>query len=183
MKTLIAIAFVACSNLVHAQERVHDPYFPAKRHWNVGVLLTYSPVTPPPAIIADVAYGVTPGFSLGVVGGTTGALGLYGMKLNAQVYRGKQVRMLFRMLSVYYPERNGPFLFDRSNKYVMPWMLSMAVADLEWRSKTNFRYSFGAGALETHCIDDMKMWFNPKHDHHALADDGEMGDEKLIDVF
>ncbi len=183
MKTLIAVTFLACGNILHAQEPVNDPYFPAPRQINLGLLITYSPVTPPPAIIADATYGITPRFSVGLVGGTTGALGLYGMKLNAQLFRAEQFRMLFRMLSVYYPERNGPFLFDRSYKYVMPWMLSMAVTDLEWKNKKNVRFSLGAGVLETHCIDDMRMWFNPNHDHHALADDGKMGDEKLIDVF
>ncbi len=180
MNTLFftAVALVALSqeNPVYKEEST-DPLFPHKQKFNAGVLFTYSGITPPPAIIADVTYGVSRKLSLGIVGGTTGALAVYGLKMNAVLFQKKDFRSVIRMISDYYPERNGTFLFDKSQKQVMPWMLSMGVVDAEWKSEKGIRWSLGMGAIETHCVEDMKMWFHSIHKHMGETD------EKFFDVF
>jgi len=165
----------------------HDPHFPAKGRFNGTLLSTYSSVSPPPVLIGDVMYGITNRFAMGMVGGTTGSLGLYGIKLNAALYEQTNFKVLFRFMSVYYPERDGMFLFDKDDEYVMPWMLSMALVDAEWRTKNGIRWSVGMGLMETHCIEDMKMWFGIEHDHSMHVDDdghvGEVDSGSLIDIF
>lgn len=66
----------------------------------------------------------------------------------------------------------------------MPWMLSMALVDAEWKATKGIRWSLGMGLLETHCVEDMKMWFG--HEHHHDHIDGHVGETdsgSLIDVF
>ena len=81
--------------------------------------------------------------TLGITGGTTGALALYGIKFNTLIAGSENKRLLFRFLSVYYPERDGRFMFDRKDKYVMPWFLTMAVIDGEWKLKNRMRLNAG----------------------------------------
>lgn len=189
---LIILAFVSAhftrgQNLQSRQIFTNDPHFPVKGRFNSTLLTTYSSVAPPPVLIGDVMYGITNRFSAGFVGGTTGALGLFGIKLNVALYDQSDFKILFRFMSVYYPERNGTFLFDRKDKYMMPWMLSMAVVDAEWKIANKVRWSIGMGLMETHCIEDMKMWFGFEHDHSVHGeDDGHMGEldsGELIDLF
>lgn len=164
----------------------NDPHFPTRGRFNGTLLTTYSSVSPPPVLIGDVMYGITHRFSVGAVGGTTGSLGLYGLKVNLSLVEAKQFKVLFRFMSVYYPERDGTFLFDKDDEYVMPWMLSMAVVDAEWRLPNGIRWSVGMGLMETHCINDMKMWLGMEHDHSQHAEDGHVGavdSGALIDVF
>lgn len=192
MKTSILIllflaAQVSTAQTLYSKRFKNDPHFPAKGRFHGTLLTTYSSVSPPPVLIGDVMFGVTNRFSVGIVGGTTGSLGLYGLKVNASLLEKKNFKVLFRFMSVYYPERDGMFLFDKDDEYVMPWMLSMAVMDAEWRLPNGLRWSLGMGLMETHCINDMKMWFGMEHDHslHAL-DDGHVGavdSGALIDVF
>jgi len=193
MKTII-IFLLLISGQVSVAQRLgkdrflnNDPHFPAQGKFNGTLLSTYSSVSPPPVLIGDVMYGISKRFSLGVVGGTTGSLGLYGLKLNASLVEVKNFRFLFRFMSVYYPERNGTFLFDKDDEYVMPWMLTMAMFDAEWHLKKGIRWSIGMGLMETHCIEDMKMWFGIEHDHlvHEGNDGhvGEVDSGSLIDVF
>lgn len=151
---------------INAKDKLTDPYFPKKGKFNVGLLTTYSGVNPPPVFIGDVTYGVSNKLSIGLVGGTTGTMALYAFRLNAHLYQNENFRVLFRMSTIYYPERNGPFLFDKSDKYMMPWMLSMALVDAEWETPKGIRWSVGMGLIETHCVDDMKMWFSKSEFHH-----------------
>ena len=146
-----------------------DPYFPAKRKFHAGLLTTYSGVNPPPVFIADVTYGVSRKLSIGIVGGTTGTLALYAFRLNTLLFQENDFRILFRMSTIYYPKRDGTFLFDKRDKYVMPWMLSMGLIDAEWRTQKGFRWSLGMGIIETHCVDDMKMWFSKSHFQHEAG--------------
>lgn len=186
IKTASLLLFGLVPAVVSRAQFTNDPHFPGKGKLNGTLLTTYSSVSPPPVLIGDVLYGITNRLAVGVVGGTTGSLGLYGLKINATLYQRNSFRTLFRFMSVYYPERNGTFLFDRDDEYVMPWMLSMAVMDAEWRFTNGLRISVGAGLMETHCINDMKMWFGVKHDHSLHAEDGHVGEVesgKLMDVF
>lgn len=174
MKKIITIIFCAIANLASAQERSleidrHDALFPGRKNFNAGILLTYTPVAPPPVLIGEVTYGISNRLTVGIVGGTTGALALYGGKINAVLVQRENFRASFRMLSLYYPERNGKFLFDRREKYVMPWMLSMAVIDGEWKLKNGIRFSGGAGVLETHCMAGLKMWMKGYHSRSELG--------------
>lgn len=194
MKTSILFLLMIFSSQISVAQRSfsncllkNDPHFPAKGRFNGTLLSTYSSVSPPPVLISDVMYGITNRFSLGVVGGTTGSLALYGIKLNAALYKQTDFKVIFRFMSVYYPERNGTFMFDTDHEYVMPWMLSMALVDTEWKTKKGIRWSVGMGLMETHCIEDMKMWFGIEHDHSVHAgDDGHVGEVdsgSLIDIF
>lgn len=184
---LFLAAQVAVAQTLYSKRFKNDPHFPAKGRFNGTLLTTYSSVSPPPVLIGDVMFGVTNRFSVGMVGGTTGSLGLYGLKVNAALLEQKNFKVLFRFMSVYYPERDGMFLFDQDDEYVMPWMLSMAVMDAEWRLPNGLRWSLGMGLKETHCINDMKMWFGMEHDHSLHAEeDGHVGavdSGALIDVF
>ena len=64
----------------------------------------------------------------------------------------------------------------------MPWFLTMAVIDGEWKLRNRIRINAGIGLMENHCLDDMKMWFDKNHDHHDMGHDGEL-EGSLIDVF
>ena len=158
---LLLSVFFSTVNAQVIPNRVNfnDPNFPSKRKFNAGVLATYTGIVPPPAIVGDVTYGVSSKIAVGVLGGTTGALALAGLKLNATLIRKNNFKVMYRMITIYYPERKGKFLFDRKDKFVMPWMLSMGAIDGEWVSKNGTRYSLGVGMLETHCIEGMKKYF------------------------
>lgn len=150
-------------------ERAHnqfDPLFPEKNKLHMGFITTYSVITPPPVFITDITYGISKNTSIGVLVGTTGAIALYGVKFNKILVRNNQFKLQFRMTSIYYPKRNGRFLFDRQSKHVMPWMLSMGVVDAEWKLAKNILWSIGVGAMETHCVDDMKSWFHQSNEFH-----------------
>ncbi|MDZ4715859.1 MAG: hypothetical protein SH819_10365 [Cytophagales bacterium] len=173
MKAVVIILLVA--GLARAQENPgkiqnqNDPHFPATHKLNAGIITTYTGSTPPPVLIADVNYGISNRFSVGIIGGTTGTMALVGVKLNAVLYQQEKFRSIFRMVSVYYPERNGTFLFDNENRYVMPWMFTFGVVDGEWKSNNGTRWSIGMGLLETHCVEDMAMWFGHLggHEHEG----------------
>ncbi|CAN5615258.1 hypothetical protein BH10BAC4_BH10BAC4_16520 [soil metagenome] len=141
----------------HGQSRFsNDPYFPTKRTFNAGFYTTYrGTAIAAPVMIGEIVYGVSDRVSLSVVAGTTGTLGLLGIRMAAALHQQNNFRLLLRVSSVYYPERRGTFLFDKSNQTVMPWMLSMGFIDAEWRMKNGLRWAIGAGALETHCVNGM----------------------------
>lgn len=163
MLMLLMVLFLKNASAQTVEQTLNDPYFPRKGKFNAGLITTYTGKVPPPVLIGDVTYGFSNKFSLGIVGGTTGALALYGFKLNALVLQRNNFRVLYRMTSIYYPERHGKFLFDRVDKHVMPWMLSMGLMDAEWRTEKGIRWSLGMGLLETHCIDGMmNLIFNRK---------------------
>lgn len=98
-------------NYVHRISCVHcpvgvaqnpqDPHFPPKHRFHGGVITTYSGVTPPPVWIADVTYGISDRFALGIVGGTTGALALYGIKFNALLFQQNNFQTIFTMTGIY----------------------------------------------------------------------------------
>jgi hypothetical protein len=140
-------------------KRFDDPNFPTAGRFNAGLITTYTNATPPPAIIADATYGLTRKISVGILAGTTGALAVAGIKINAALFQLNQFKISSRTVIAYYPERNGKFLFDRNEKTVMPWMLSMSVLDAEMTTKKGLRYSLGLGLLETHCVEGMKKYF------------------------
>lgn len=173
MMVMLAIQLVLIPVKVNAQyieagkklsANRHDPDFPGKRNFNAGVITTYSNISPPPAILADVTYGIKDRFSIGVVAGTTGAQSLAGLKVNAVLMQRMNFRMNYRMVIIYYPGRDGQYLFDRTDKRIIPWMLSMGVIDAEWRTSKGIRWTLGMGVLETHCVEGMKRFFNKSVD-------------------
>jgi len=87
MKTISTCMLVLCFQLVLAQKNhfANDPNLATKGRFNVGAIVTYSTATPPPAFIADVSYGISNKTSIGITGGTTGALALYGIKFNTLI--------------------------------------------------------------------------------------------------
>ncbi len=188
MKKIIVFLFATTTIMAVAQHgettprNNHDPIFPRKGKFQAGMMTTYTGRIPPPVLIGDVTYGVSNKFSVGITGGTIGTLALYGIKVNLALVQRKDFRISFRMTSVYYPERDGKFLFDKEDKYIMPWMLSMGFFDAEWKTKKNIRWAIGVGVAETHCIKDMKMWFMSSKKHHQHGDCKEMS-PSLIHVF
>lgn len=140
-------------------ENQHDADFPGKKRFNAGIMGTYTTITPPPALVGDVTYGISERLSFGILGGTTGAQSLGGVKINAILFQRNNFRMIYRMVMIYYPGREGQYMFDRSEKSIMPWMLSMAVLDAAWKTRKGIRWSLGMGVLETHCIEGMKQFF------------------------
>lgn len=187
MKIINTLILCAITHVVLAQESTvnynqNDPHYPLKGRFNAGILTTYSGLTPPPVLIGNVTYGISNKFSVGIVGGTTGNLAVTGIKLNAVIFQRNNFRLAYRMISVYYPERNGTFLFDRTNKHVMPWMLSMGVVDAEWRTDKGIRWSLGMGLMETHCVDGMKKWLGNLI-HHSNGSDSEDDGDLPFEVF
>lgn len=183
MKAIKTLIFVLSIQMCFAQENVsnvnrqNDPYFPAKGKINVGVMTTFSTKTPPPIVIGDITYGISDKISVAVLGGTTGVIGLYGAKFNAILYEKESFRIHFRMPLIYYPERDGKFLFDRVDKQIMPWILTAAAVNAEWITKKNSRFSVGLGMVETHCVEDMKYWLSKEKPHPAEAMEEEMEQE------
>jgi hypothetical protein len=156
-----AVIDVKAQNVIRERNREndHDPDFPGKHRLNAGVMTTYTPITPPPAIVADATYGVTRKFSLGIIAGTTGAQSLAGVKMNIRLFQRDHFRVVYRMVMLYYPGREGRYLFDTSDKFIMPWMLTMGAVNAEWQTKKGIRWSVGMGMLETHCVEGMKRYF------------------------
>ncbi len=153
-----------------AQSMTNDPHLPGKGRINVGLLTTYT--NPAPALVAEVNYGLSNKVSIGVIGGTTGSLSLIGARFNGEFFQQGNFRALFRMTSIYYPERNGKFMFDRTDKYVMSWMLSMGFVDAEWKSPNGTRWTAGIGVLETHCVQGtMNVLFSRNADGKELPFD------------
>lgn len=140
-------------------ENQHDGDFPGKNKFNAGLMTTYTAITPPPALVGDVTYGISERLSFGLLGGTTGAQSLAGAKINSVLFQRNNFRVIYRMVMIYYPGREGQYMFDKSEKSIMPWMLSMAVLDAAWKTRKGVRWSLGMGVLETHCIEGMKQYF------------------------
>lgn len=181
MKTLPIFIVVLAGHTAFGQPEVPeaDPHFPGAGRFHTSALMSYSNSVPSPAVIGDLMYGVTPRTSLGITAGTTGALALYGIRWHQALLSGERVRLISRFVTVYYPERDGRFLFDRTHKRVMPWMLTMGNLDAEVRFRNGVRMNTGIGMMETHCVEDMKMWFNPDHDMHETVEP----EESFIDIF
>src|SRR5258708_32178010 len=133
MKTLNTFILLAITHWGFAQgnqfyqKNQNDPLFPARKKFNAGVISTYNGATPPPVLIADVTYGISNKLSLGVVGGTTGALALYGLRVNAILFQQNNFRAAFKMNAIYYPGLDGTFLFDHAIQQVMPWRLAWGI--------------------------------------------------------
>lgn len=160
----------------------NDGHFPGKGKFNAGLLTTYSAKNPPPILVGEVAYGISNNVSVAAVGGTIGVLALYGGKVNVSLYRNENFRASFKFMSIYYPGRNGTFLFDHSHKEVMPWMLSTGIFDAEWKTPKNVRWSIGAGVTETHCVEGMTIWVkNNLLGKHVKAEDED--DVQPFDVM
>ena len=156
MFALLLSSLTASAQSLTGRRFANDPYFPSAGKFTAGVITTYSNVSPPPALIADVTYGVSQKTAIGLMGGTTGSLALVGLKVNTIIAQaGEHFRTNFRFATIYYPGRDGKFLFDRTNRSVMPWMLSMAMIDAEWRTNKGIRWNLGIGGMETHCVDGM----------------------------
>jgi len=170
MKTIKTLALIVITQMSLAQgnqthhKNQNDPIFPARKKINLGVITTYNGTIPPPVFIADVTYGISKKLSVGLVGGTTGALALYGIRFNAILFQQNNFRGVFRMNAIYYPGRDGKFLFDHSIQHVMPWMFTMGIADAEWKTKNGTRWSIGFGYLETHCVDGMMRLLHLSND-------------------
>ena len=104
----------------------NDPYLPGKHKFSAGFITTYRGASvAAPVMIGDVTYGISNRFSVGIVGGTTGTLSLFAAKIAADIYQKRNFRLLYRMSLIYYPERKGTYLFDKTNQNVMPWMPTM----------------------------------------------------------
>ena len=167
MKTIVGLLILAIVNLSFAQS--NDPLFPRVRKFNAGIISTYTG-NPPPVAIVDLTYGLSKKVSIGIVGGTTGQLALAGLRVNAILFQKENFRTLFRWNAIYYPGRDGKFLFDNSTQHVMPWMFTMGVADAEWKTKNGTRWSIGFGYLETHCIDGMMKLMHLSNDDDGKDD-------------
>ena len=166
MSILLIVSFFQDTKAQTMATAANDPYFPGRHKFSVGLITTFrGSSVPAPVMIGDVTYGISNRFSLGVVGGTTGTLSLVAMKLAANLYEHKNFRLLGRMSMIYYPERKGAFLFDKTQQNIMPWMLNMGLVDGEWKMKNGLRWSIGMGLIETHCIDGMMNFlFHSKGD-------------------
>ncbi len=156
MSILLIVSFFQDARAQTATTSGNDPYFPGKHKFSAGFITTFrGSSVPAPVMIGDVAYGLSNRFSLGIVGGTTGTFSVVGTKLAARLYDHKSFRLLYRMSMIYYPERKGTYLFDKTNQNIMPWMLTMGLLDGQWQMKNGLRLAAGMGLLETHCIDGM----------------------------
>jgi hypothetical protein len=161
MVILFVLSFFQNASAQAGDRFQNDPYFPARHRFSAGLITTYRGSSiPAPVAIGEITYGVNNRFSVGVVGGTIGTLGLVGVRLAGNFYQKNNFRLLGHISIIYYPERNGTFLFDSSSKHVMPWILSMGFLDAEWKLKGGIRLSAGMGLLETHCVDGMMDLFS-----------------------
>jgi hypothetical protein len=181
MKTTLAFFLVIRCAMAQVpfDSQSNDPHICPLGKLNGGLITSYSTFTPPPVLIGDVTYGVSKRLSLGVMGGTQGSLALLGPKLNLVLAQpSNHFRWLFRFVSIYYFERDGKFLLDRTYKQVMPWILSMAVMDAEWRTQKGIRWSIGMGLMETHCVDGMMALLQGKS-----RDDDEKEEDLPFELF
>jgi hypothetical protein len=151
---LMTCTFVRCAAQATEPDS-NDPYLAAPHHFKAGLITTYTGFSPPPVLIGDLTYGFSNRFSMGLVGGTTGSLTLTGLKLGALLYQKENFRLLYRMTSVYYFNRDGKYMFDRVDQKVMPWILTMGLFDVEWKTRKGIRLAAGMGLLETHCVQGM----------------------------
>ena len=175
MKAITTLLFFAIAHMSLAQQTESeiksqlDPILPGPKKFCAGIISTYTG-NPPPAAIVDLTYGLGKKVSLGIVGGTTGVLALAGLRVNTLLFQKENFRGVFRMNAIYYPGRDGKFLFDKSVQHVMPWMFTMGIADAEWKAKNGTRWTIGAGYLETHCIDGMMKFFHLAGDNDRDTD-------------
>ena len=146
----------------------HDPDFPAMKRFNAGLMATYADIAPPPAVIGDLTYRFNRRFAAGLLAGTTGAQSLTGLKFNALLYKKNDFKLFYRMIAVYYPGRRGEYLFDDTDRRIIPWILSMATLDGQLRSASGVRYSLGIGLLETHCAESMRKFLFGKADERKI---------------
>lgn len=93
--------------------------------------------------MAEYSFGVTDGFSVGAMVGTTPFVKAYGVRLRGLLYENDQ--RTFRVMM------RGPVLFYPSKGNSMPWWLAFPQAMAEWRLPTDVRLSVQAGALGTIC--------------------------------
>lgn len=165
LSTLVLAAISLQPVIGQNSDYTNDPYLPGKNRFSAGLITTYrGSAIAAPVIIVDLNYGVSRRTSLGIVGGTTGTLTVIAAKLATSFMERNNFRLLYRMSMIYYPERNGTYLFDQSKQTVMPWMLTMGFLDAEWKTRKGIRWAIGAGLLETHCIDGMMNFLQGKTD-------------------
>src|SRR5262245_42495007 len=110
MKNLIAILLFAGVHAATAQidQLQNDPVLPGKGKFSAGLLTNYN--NPPPALVADLTYGLSRRTTLSAVGGTTGVLALAGLRVNSVFLQKDNFRGIFKFNMIYYPERKGTFL-------------------------------------------------------------------------
>ena len=145
-------------------EVVNDHLFPSKGRSAIG-FITSIPLKKLPIAVVEFTHGVSNRFSIGLIGGTTGVLALYGVRINALLLQREKFRMYFRMPIIYYPERKGTFLFDKEHKEVEPWMLSSSAVNAEWETEKGLKWSLGIGIVETFCF-SIKGIFKKEIDVH-----------------
>ena len=145
-------------------EVVNDHLFPSKGRSAIG-FITSIPLKKLPIAVVEFTHGVSNRFSIGLIGGTTGVLALYGVRINALLLQREKFRMYFRMPIIYYPERKGTFLFDKEHKEVEPWMLSSSAVNAEWETEKGLKWSLGIGIVETFCF-SIKGIFKKEIDIH-----------------
>ena len=93
--------------------------------------------------MAEYSVGVTEGFSVGAMFGTTPFVKAYGVRLRGLLFENDQ--RTFRVMM------RGPVLFYPSKGASMPWWLAFPQAMAEWKLPTDVRLSVQAGALGTIC--------------------------------
>lgn len=118
---ILSMLFITHVNGQHTyQGNTHDPDFPGRKRFNAGVMTTYTSITPPPAIIGDVTYGISRNFFVGIIVGTTGAQSLAGLKINSMLFQRNNFRVVYRIAIIYYPGRDGQYLLTTATNLLCP---------------------------------------------------------------
>lgn len=134
-----------------------DPHFAKQGHW----IVTASTGIPYTAI-GEVAYGITDGTTIGVIGGQTPHIPGIGLRWRSEFYETETSRVYGKAPLLYYPhtlELGGE-----------PWFLTWPTLTYEWKNCSNqLRYSFSIGLVAAACAQQLLGLENEDAAHHSEA--------------
>jgi hypothetical protein len=119
--------------------------------------------------IAEISYGISNRFSIGIMAGTTPIVPGYGIRVKSILFQKNQnFRIFFKAPILYYPKTKG--LGGE------PWFLTRPSLNAEWKFDSGIRVSAGIGLVAAACANDllglehpheeMKLDSHADHDHH-----------------
>jgi hypothetical protein len=132
-----------------------DPHFARQGHW----ILTASTGIPYTAI-GEIAYGLTEGTTIGIIGGQTPHIPGVGLRWRSEFYETPTSRIYGKAPILYYPhtlELGGE-----------PWFLTWPTLTYEWKNcSEQLRYSVSLGMVAAACAQQLLGLENEHAAHHS----------------